>query len=121
MAKQKAKKPTVKKAVAKKVVTPEMVDPVETPAEIPNSPGNPIIQSELPEESYTPEELFKEVIEVSEPATMPKPTKELTVDEKIERYRRSRKPSDSIIQRIKGGPFVSDRTGVMYVPVTIFK
>jgi hypothetical protein len=121
MAKQKAKKPAVKKAVVKKVVTPDVVDPVVIPAEIPTGPGNPIIQPELPEESYTPEELFKEVIEV--PAQIPEVEiiKELTVAEKIEKYRRSRKPSDSIIQRVKGGPFVSDRTGVMYVPVTIFK
>jgi hypothetical protein len=73
----------------------------------PGDPGEPGIDPE-PQTEKAPETEAPKV-------------KELTVDEKIALYKRSRKAPDTIVQQSNGGLFVSLRTGVVYVPVTIFK
>lgn len=48
------------------------------------------------------------------------PVTSKTAKEKIAEYLKKPKQSDTIVQRSKGNNFVSIRTGVVYVPVTLF-
>lgn len=126
-------KPTVK-PVEKKEVVVENVKPVEPVAEIVEDikPAAEIIEDVKPEvvvEPVTAKEVEEEAAFIEEkevPTKEKKGAKEesgkgVDAKKRIAEYLKTGISNDNIQQRVRGGAFISQRTGVIYVPITIFE